>query len=192
MTEFSNHLGVLIFLPFTVHLSQVTAIDLDGPPNNFIMYSIVNGDPKQQFSIDPRTGHITVLSMLDREEVSFSFTPESPPRTRTHLFYQGFSYILWSQMNILITTVHIWLLLLMPWCSYLHNPTDTVLCLSDNALLINCASCWWRRSPFILCRPGDSDCIWRQRQPTDVLPNQSQPRSSGKNTHTSCKTSLPS
>ncbi|XP_051716060.1 protocadherin Fat 2 [Ctenopharyngodon idella] len=64
---------------------QVTAIDLDGPPNNFIMYSIVNGDPKQQFSIDPRTGHITVLSMLDREEIThYSLTVQaadegSPP-----------------------------------------------------------------------------------------------------------------
>uniref|UniRef100_A0A9J8ADP7 FAT atypical cadherin 2 n=1 Tax=Cyprinus carpio carpio TaxID=630221 RepID=A0A9J8ADP7_CYPCA len=48
---------------------QVRAIDLDGPPNNFIMYSIVSGDPQQQFSIDPRTGHVTVRSMLDREEI---------------------------------------------------------------------------------------------------------------------------
>ncbi|ROL47338.1 Protocadherin Fat 2 [Anabarilius grahami] len=49
------------------------------------MYSIVNGDPKQQFSIDPRTGHITVLSMLDREEIThYSLTVQaadegSPP-----------------------------------------------------------------------------------------------------------------
>uniref|UniRef100_A0A672QBL2 FAT atypical cadherin 2 n=1 Tax=Sinocyclocheilus grahami TaxID=75366 RepID=A0A672QBL2_SINGR len=49
---------------------QVRAIDLDGPPNNFIIYSIVSGDPKQQFSIDPHTGHITVRSMLDREEIT--------------------------------------------------------------------------------------------------------------------------
>uniref|UniRef100_A0A8C1WJD8 FAT atypical cadherin 2 n=1 Tax=Cyprinus carpio TaxID=7962 RepID=A0A8C1WJD8_CYPCA len=60
---------VLIFLSLTVHLSQVRAIDLDGPPNNFIMYSIVSGDPQQQFSIDPRTGHVTVRSTLDREEI---------------------------------------------------------------------------------------------------------------------------
>ncbi|XP_022539774.2 protocadherin Fat 2 [Astyanax mexicanus] len=49
---------------------QVTAVDLDGPPNNLIHYSIVSGDPQQQFSIDPRTGHIKVRSALDREEVT--------------------------------------------------------------------------------------------------------------------------
>lgn len=80
--------------PFlTVHLSQVRAVDLDGPPNNFFIYSIVSGDPKQQFSIDPRTGHITVRSTLDREEVGFTFTPESLPGAHTHLFYQGFNCI---------------------------------------------------------------------------------------------------
>ncbi|XP_026859393.2 protocadherin Fat 2 [Electrophorus electricus] len=47
---------------------QVTAVDLDGPLNNHIHYSIVSGDPQQQFSIDRRTGHITVRSALDREE----------------------------------------------------------------------------------------------------------------------------
>lgn len=111
---------MLIFLSLTVHLSQVRAIDLDGPPNNFIIYSIVSGDPKQQFSIDPHTGHITVRSMLDREVVSFT----SPPRTRTHLFYQGFScicWILWSHANILITAVHIWLMnVIEHWCHEVH------------------------------------------------------------------------
>ncbi|XP_056106333.1 protocadherin Fat 2 [Rhinichthys klamathensis goyatoka] len=57
---------------------QVSAVDLDGPPNNFIIYSIVNGDPKQQFSIDPRTGHLTVRSMLDREEIThYSLTVQA-------------------------------------------------------------------------------------------------------------------
>uniref|UniRef100_A0A8C1M8K7 FAT atypical cadherin 2 n=1 Tax=Cyprinus carpio TaxID=7962 RepID=A0A8C1M8K7_CYPCA len=69
---------VLIFLSLTVHLSQVRAIDLDGPPNNFIIYSIVSGDPKQQFSIDPHTGHITVRSMLDREVIThYSLTVQA-------------------------------------------------------------------------------------------------------------------
>lgn len=98
-----------------MHLSQVRAVDPDGPPNNFIIYSIVSGDPKQQFSIDSRSGLVTVRSTLDREEVGFTFTPESLARAHTHLFYQGFScicWILWSQMNIVITTVRIWLLLL--------------------------------------------------------------------------------
>ncbi|XP_036424414.1 LOW QUALITY PROTEIN: protocadherin Fat 2 [Colossoma macropomum] len=49
---------------------QVTAVDLDGPPNNLIHYSIVSGNPQQQFSIDPRTGHIKVRSALDREEIT--------------------------------------------------------------------------------------------------------------------------
>uniref|UniRef100_A0A8C1MB16 FAT atypical cadherin 2 n=1 Tax=Cyprinus carpio TaxID=7962 RepID=A0A8C1MB16_CYPCA len=57
---------------------QVRAIDLDGPPNNFIIYSIVSGDPKQQFSIDPHTGHITVRSMLDREVIThYSLTVQA-------------------------------------------------------------------------------------------------------------------
>lgn len=61
-----------LFLPDILSLSasQVTAVDLDGPQNNIIRYSIVSGDPWQQFSIDPQTGHIKVRSMLDREEVS--------------------------------------------------------------------------------------------------------------------------
>lgn len=57
---------------------QVTAVDHDGPPNNFIFYSIVSGNPKQQFSIDPRSGHITVRSMLDREEIThYSLTVQA-------------------------------------------------------------------------------------------------------------------
>lgn len=51
-------------------MPQVTAVDLDGPQNNFIRYSIVSGDPWQQFSINPQTGHIKVHTTLDREEVS--------------------------------------------------------------------------------------------------------------------------
>uniref|UniRef100_A0A671LNX9 FAT atypical cadherin 2 n=1 Tax=Sinocyclocheilus anshuiensis TaxID=1608454 RepID=A0A671LNX9_9TELE len=57
---------------------QVRAVDLDGPPNNFIIYSIVSGDPQQQFSIDPRTGHVTVRSTLDREEIThYSLTVQA-------------------------------------------------------------------------------------------------------------------
>uniref|UniRef100_A0A671Q6N2 Protocadherin Fat 2-like n=1 Tax=Sinocyclocheilus anshuiensis TaxID=1608454 RepID=A0A671Q6N2_9TELE len=66
---------VLQVLRFPV---TVRAIDLDGPPNNFIIYSIVSGDPQQQFSIDPHTGHITVRSMLDREEIThYSLTMQA-------------------------------------------------------------------------------------------------------------------
>ncbi|CDQ99633.1 unnamed protein product, partial [Oncorhynchus mykiss] len=48
---------------------QVTAIDLDGPLNNLVQYSISSGDPHGQFSIDPRSGEVIVRATLDREEV---------------------------------------------------------------------------------------------------------------------------
>ncbi|XP_076595621.1 protocadherin Fat 2 [Chaetodon auriga] len=48
---------------------KVTATDQDGPINNLLRYSIVSGDPLQQFSIDSRSGEITVRTALDREEV---------------------------------------------------------------------------------------------------------------------------
>lgn len=48
---------------------QVTATDLDGPINSLLRYSIVSGDPLQQFSIHSRSGEITVRTALDREEV---------------------------------------------------------------------------------------------------------------------------
>uniref|UniRef100_A0A671UNM0 FAT atypical cadherin 2 n=1 Tax=Sparus aurata TaxID=8175 RepID=A0A671UNM0_SPAAU len=47
----------------------VTATDDDGPINNLLRYSIVSGDPLQQFSIHPRSGEITVRTALDREEI---------------------------------------------------------------------------------------------------------------------------
>uniref|UniRef100_A0AAQ6ITX0 FAT atypical cadherin 2 n=1 Tax=Anabas testudineus TaxID=64144 RepID=A0AAQ6ITX0_ANATE len=47
----------------------VTATDQDGPINNLLRYSIVSGDPLQQFSIHPRSGEISVRTALDREEV---------------------------------------------------------------------------------------------------------------------------
>ncbi|KAM4622175.1 protocadherin Fat 2 [Polymixia lowei] len=48
---------------------QVTASDKDGPVNSLLRYSIVSGDPLQQFSIHPRRGDITVRTALDREEI---------------------------------------------------------------------------------------------------------------------------
>ncbi|KAK2848764.1 hypothetical protein Q5P01_008598 [Channa striata] len=47
---------------------KVTATDQDGPINNLLRYSIVSGDPQQQFSIHSRSGEITVQTALDREE----------------------------------------------------------------------------------------------------------------------------
>uniref|UniRef100_A0AAY4ENR5 Protocadherin Fat 2 n=1 Tax=Denticeps clupeoides TaxID=299321 RepID=A0AAY4ENR5_9TELE len=48
---------------------QVTALDLDGPSNSLVHYSIASGDPQQQFRIDPRSGDIRVRAQLDREEI---------------------------------------------------------------------------------------------------------------------------
>ncbi|XP_062249993.1 protocadherin Fat 2 isoform X1 [Platichthys flesus] len=48
---------------------KVAATDLDGPINNRLRYSIVSGDARQQFSIDPRSGEITVRTAVDREEI---------------------------------------------------------------------------------------------------------------------------
>uniref|UniRef100_A0A8C7MGC9 FAT atypical cadherin 2 n=1 Tax=Oncorhynchus kisutch TaxID=8019 RepID=A0A8C7MGC9_ONCKI len=57
---------------------QVTAIDLDGPLNNLIHYSISSGDPQGQFSIDPRSGEIIVRATLDREEIThYSLTVQA-------------------------------------------------------------------------------------------------------------------
>ncbi|KAE8286336.1 Protocadherin Fat 2 FAT tumor suppressor-like protein 2 Precursor [Larimichthys crocea] len=49
-------------------IMKVTATDQDGPINNLLRYSIVSGDPLQQFSIHSRSGEITVRTALDREE----------------------------------------------------------------------------------------------------------------------------
>ncbi|XP_071255782.1 protocadherin Fat 2-like [Salvelinus alpinus] len=57
---------------------QVTAIDLDGPLNNLVHYSISSGDPQGQFSIDPRSGEIIVRATLDREEIThYSLTVQA-------------------------------------------------------------------------------------------------------------------
>lgn len=44
----------------------VQAVDNDAPntPNSMLTYSIVNGDPQQNFTIDPKTGRINVKSSL--------------------------------------------------------------------------------------------------------------------------------
>ncbi|XP_069388159.1 protocadherin Fat 2 [Paralichthys olivaceus] len=48
---------------------KVVATDQDGPINNLLRYSIVSGDPLQQFSIHHRSGEITVRTAVDREEI---------------------------------------------------------------------------------------------------------------------------
>ncbi|XP_051871067.1 protocadherin Fat 1-like isoform X1 [Pristis pectinata] len=51
-------------------LLKVTASDKDGPLNNLIHYSIINGDPNQHFTINSKNGEILLSQHLDREEIS--------------------------------------------------------------------------------------------------------------------------
>ncbi|XP_045885762.1 protocadherin Fat 2 [Micropterus dolomieu] len=60
---------ILEDLPPGSLVMKVTATDQDGPINNLVRYSIVSGDPQQQFSIHSRSGEITVRTALDREEI---------------------------------------------------------------------------------------------------------------------------
>ncbi|KAG8438891.1 hypothetical protein GDO86_005181 [Hymenochirus boettgeri] len=48
----------------------MSAVDLDGPNNNKVTYSIVKGDPLGHFSMHPERGEVRVLSLLDREQRS--------------------------------------------------------------------------------------------------------------------------
>ncbi|XP_056456334.1 protocadherin Fat 2 [Gadus chalcogrammus] len=47
---------------------QVVATDRDGPLHSLLRYSIVDGDPRQQFSIHQRSGEISTRTGLDREQ----------------------------------------------------------------------------------------------------------------------------
>ncbi|XP_030067038.1 protocadherin Fat 2 [Microcaecilia unicolor] len=48
----------------------VSADDKDGPMNNQITFSLIDGDPDGHFSIHPKLGEICVVKHLDREEIS--------------------------------------------------------------------------------------------------------------------------
>lgn len=49
---------------------QIIATDLDSDKNGEITYSIIRGDHREQFEIDPDTGYISVAEELDRETTS--------------------------------------------------------------------------------------------------------------------------
>lgn len=47
------------------------ADDADGPSNNRVHYTIIDGNQGNPFTIDPTRGEIKVTKLLDREKVSF-------------------------------------------------------------------------------------------------------------------------
>ena len=49
---------------------QLHAVDMDGPENGGVMYSLAHGNLNQQFSIDSMDGSVTLSKELDREEVT--------------------------------------------------------------------------------------------------------------------------
>ncbi|XP_041050027.1 protocadherin Fat 1-like isoform X1 [Carcharodon carcharias] len=66
---------------------KVTATDRDGPLNNLIHYSIMNGDPNQHFRINPKNGEILLSHHLDREEISsYSLTVQAIDNGEPPLF----------------------------------------------------------------------------------------------------------
>ncbi|KAK3099997.1 hypothetical protein FSP39_013258 [Pinctada imbricata] len=49
---------------------KVAAYDLDTGYNGLLKYSVIDGDPYDQFQINPSTGEISVVAKLDREQIS--------------------------------------------------------------------------------------------------------------------------
>ncbi|XP_078250090.1 protocadherin Fat 1 isoform X4 [Pogona vitticeps] len=67
----------------------VIAADADGPSNNHIRYTIIDGNQGNPFTIDPTLGEVKVARPLDREKISgYTLTVQasdngSPPRINT-------------------------------------------------------------------------------------------------------------
>ncbi|XP_028656704.2 protocadherin Fat 4 [Erpetoichthys calabaricus] len=53
-----------------VYVCHVSAVDLDSGANGALEYSIVGGNTKNSFSIDPRSGVVKTMKVLDREEIA--------------------------------------------------------------------------------------------------------------------------
>ncbi|XP_067899138.1 protocadherin Fat 1 [Heterodontus francisci] len=66
---------------------KVTAADRDGPLNNLIQYSIMNGDSNQHFRINSKNGELLLSQHLDREEIrSYSFVIRATDNGEPALF----------------------------------------------------------------------------------------------------------
>lgn len=70
-----SRLRILFQFLLTLHLQlfphlQVSATDADGPLNNAITYSLVEGDQLGHFTIHPKKGELQVAKALDWEQVS--------------------------------------------------------------------------------------------------------------------------
>ncbi|XP_015744320.1 protocadherin Fat 1 isoform X1 [Python bivittatus] len=67
----------------------ILAADADGPLNNRIQYSIIDGNQGSPFTIDPTLGEVKVAKPLDREKISgYTLTVQAsdngyPPRSNT-------------------------------------------------------------------------------------------------------------
>ncbi|XP_010181879.1 PREDICTED: protocadherin Fat 2 [Mesitornis unicolor] len=85
ITDINDHAPKFIQDPYFTDIREdaavgeiiltVSADDLDGAMNNQITYSIVGGNPLGHFTIQPRSGQISIAKHLDREEIpSYSLT----------------------------------------------------------------------------------------------------------------------
>ncbi|KAM4653660.1 protocadherin Fat 2 [Amazona ochrocephala] len=85
ITDINDHAPEFIQDPYFADIREdaavgeiiltVSADDLDGAMNNQITYSIVEGNPRGHFAIQPKSGQISIAKHLDREEIpSYSLT----------------------------------------------------------------------------------------------------------------------